>query len=121
MNPTPNQKRIIALDIRSRSFGFAVFEGSDRLLVHPWSRDNGPSPDGGGTSACRRNDASNSGPSTAPGGGRRGDVCRGREQAAKGAVLAQSPEGRAEPEEAGDLAARVSALGVIDTLSIQHR
>jgi hypothetical protein len=32
MNPMPDQKRIIAIDIRSRSFGFAVFEGSDRLL-----------------------------------------------------------------------------------------
>src|SRR5260370_37850338 len=32
MNPTLNQKRIMAIDIRSRSFGFAVFEGSDRLL-----------------------------------------------------------------------------------------
>ena len=32
MTPTPNQQRVLALDIRSRSFGFAVFEGSDRLL-----------------------------------------------------------------------------------------
>jgi len=28
----PNEKRILAIDLRSRSFGFAVFEGSTRLL-----------------------------------------------------------------------------------------
>ena len=28
----PNEKRILAIDLRSRSFGFAVFEGPTRLL-----------------------------------------------------------------------------------------
>jgi len=28
----PNEKRILAIDLRSRSFGFAVFEGPKRLL-----------------------------------------------------------------------------------------
>jgi hypothetical protein len=28
----PNRKRVIAFDVRSRSFGFAVFEGPDELL-----------------------------------------------------------------------------------------
>jgi len=28
----PNEKRILAVDLRSRSFGFAVFEGPTRLL-----------------------------------------------------------------------------------------
>src|SRR6266446_4884051 len=27
-----NQKRVIALDVRSRSFGFAIFEGPNELL-----------------------------------------------------------------------------------------
>jgi hypothetical protein len=30
--PLPNEKRILAIDLRSRSFGFAVFEGPTRLL-----------------------------------------------------------------------------------------
>ena len=32
MMPTPNQKRIIALDVRRRRFAFAVLEGSNDLL-----------------------------------------------------------------------------------------
>src|SRR6267143_5442610 len=32
MTPIPNQKRVMALDVRSRSFGFVVFEGPNRML-----------------------------------------------------------------------------------------
>jgi hypothetical protein len=32
MMPTPNQKRVLALDVRRRSFAFAVFEGPNDLL-----------------------------------------------------------------------------------------
>jgi len=32
MTPTPHQRRVVALDIRSRSFGFVVFEGPNRML-----------------------------------------------------------------------------------------
>jgi hypothetical protein len=32
MTPPPNQKRVMALDIRSRSFGFVVFEGPNHML-----------------------------------------------------------------------------------------
>jgi hypothetical protein len=32
MTDQNDQKRVLALDVRSRSFGFAVFEGSSRLL-----------------------------------------------------------------------------------------
>lgn len=32
MSPLENRRRVIALDVRSRSFGFAIFEGPDELL-----------------------------------------------------------------------------------------
>ena len=32
MTPIPNQDRVMALDIRTRSFGFVMFEGPNRML-----------------------------------------------------------------------------------------